>query len=151
MLYFYCKVFIFQNLLSLFFNHISVSWDCYIYQHTCYLFIIPDYNVWLVIEDGHVSSYLLIPQYGYLTSLTCFYWFWYMFIAVFFCLIVPVFPCICWSVAVHSHYHVVLYTVLLPVFGMLIKRGLFSHQIVGRVCICYLSLCSIFCCIVLRL
>jgi hypothetical protein len=27
--------------------------------------------------------YLLVPQYGYLTSSTCFYWFWYMFIPVF--------------------------------------------------------------------
>jgi hypothetical protein len=36
------------------------------------------------------------------------------------CLIVPLFPCICWSVAVHSLYRVFLYTVLLPVLGMLI-------------------------------
>jgi hypothetical protein len=28
MRYFCCKVFIFYDLLSLFFNHISVSWDC---------------------------------------------------------------------------------------------------------------------------
>ena len=37
-----------------------------------------------------------------------------------------------------------LCTVLLPVLGMLILCGLLSHQIVGKVCICYLSLCSIF-------
>ena len=30
-MYFYCKVFIFQNLLGFFFNHISVSWDCNVY------------------------------------------------------------------------------------------------------------------------
>jgi len=46
-----------------FFNHISLSWDCNIYWHTCSLFIITDYNVWLVIGDGSlVSLYLLIPQ-----------------------------------------------------------------------------------------
>jgi hypothetical protein len=37
-LYFYCKVLIFQNLLSFFFNHIPVSWNCDIYQHTCSLY-----------------------------------------------------------------------------------------------------------------
>jgi uncharacterized membrane protein len=36
------------------------------------------------------------------------------------CLIVSLFPCICWSVAVHPLYHVFLYTVLLPVLGMLV-------------------------------
>ena len=34
--------------------------------------------------------YLLIPPYGYLASLTCFYWFWHMFIPVFF---VQLYPC----------------------------------------------------------
>jgi hypothetical protein len=46
----------------------------------------------------------------------------------FFYLIVPLFPCICWSVAVHSLYHGFLYTVLLPVLGTLIWCGLLSHQ-----------------------
>jgi hypothetical protein len=45
----YCNVLIFQNLLGLFFNHVLVSWDCDIYQHTCYLFIIGYYNVWIII------------------------------------------------------------------------------------------------------
>jgi hypothetical protein len=44
---------------------------------------------------------------------------------------------------VHSLYRAFLYTVLLPVLGMLILCGLLSHQIVGKVCICYLSVCSI--------
>jgi hypothetical protein len=66
-----------------FLNHIPVSWNCNIYQHTCSLFIIAYYNVWLVNGDGPVSLYLMVPQYGYLTSSTCFYWFWYMFIPVF--------------------------------------------------------------------
>jgi hypothetical protein len=57
---------------------------------------------------------------------------------------IPVFPCICWSVAVHLLYHVVSYTVLLPVLNMLIRCGLLSRQIVDRACICYLSLSSIF-------
>jgi hypothetical protein len=125
-------------------NHIPVSWNCDIYQHTCSLFTVACYNVWLVIGDGPVSLYFLVPQYGYLTSSACFYWFWYMFIPVFLCLTVPLFSCICWSVAVHSLYHVFLYTVLLPVLGMQIWCGLLSHQIGGKACICYLSLCSIF-------
>ena len=48
------------------------------------------------------------------------------------------------SVVVHTLYHVFLCTVLLLVLGMLILCGLLSHQIVGKVCSCYLSLCSIF-------
>jgi hypothetical protein len=61
-LYFYCKVLLFQNILSFFLNHIPVSWNCDVYHHTCSLFIIAYYNVWLVI----VSLYLLVPQNGYL-------------------------------------------------------------------------------------
>ena len=60
-----------------------------------------------------------------------------------FCPIVPLFHCICLNVVVHSLYHVFLCTVILPVLGILIC-GLLSHQIFGKVCICYLSLCSIF-------
>jgi hypothetical protein len=45
-------------------------------------------------------------------------------------LTVPLFPYICWSVAVHPLYHVFLYTVLLPGLGMLIWCGLLSHQII---------------------
>ena len=40
------------------------------------------YNVWFVVGDSSVSLYLLIPQYGYLASLTCFYCFCYMFIII---------------------------------------------------------------------
>jgi len=47
------------------------------------------------------------------------------------------------NVVVHTQYHVLLCTVLSPVLGMLILCGLLSHQIVGKVCTCYLSLCSI--------
>jgi hypothetical protein len=36
---------------------------------------------------------------------------------------------------VHSLYRAFLYTVLLPVLGMLILCGLLSHQIVGKGCI----------------
>jgi hypothetical protein len=45
---------------------------------------------------------------------------------------------------VHTLCHVSLYTVFLPVLAMLILCVLLSHQIVGKVCICCLSLCSIF-------
>jgi hypothetical protein len=51
----------FQNLLRFFLNHIPVSWNCDIYQHTCTLFIIAYYSVWLVIGDGPVSLYFLVP------------------------------------------------------------------------------------------
>ena len=106
-------------------------------------FIITNYNVQFVVRNGSVSLNLLIPQYGYIASLACFYWFWYIFVPVFFCPIVPLFPCICWSVVVHTLYRVFLCTLLLPVLGMPILYGLLSHQTVGVVCICYLSLCSI--------
>ena len=44
----------------------------------------------IVVGDGSVSLCLLIPQYGYLASSICFYWFWNMFIPVFF---VQLHPC----------------------------------------------------------
>jgi hypothetical protein len=75
-------------------------------------------------------------------SLACFYWFWYMFIPVFFVQLYP-FPCKCWSVIVDTLYHVSLCTVLLPVLGTLILCVLLSHQIDGKVNICYMSLCSV--------
>jgi hypothetical protein len=78
----YCKVFIFQNLLSFFLNHIPVTWNCDIYQHTCSLFIIAYCIIWLVTGDGPVSLYLLVLPYGYLTPSTIFYWCWYIFIPV---------------------------------------------------------------------
>ena len=66
-----------------------------------------------------------------------------MFVTVFFYPVVPLFPCTCWSVVVHTLYRVFLCIVLLPVLGMPILYGLLSHRIVGIVCSCYLSLCSI--------
>jgi hypothetical protein len=63
----------FQNPLSCSSNHIPISWNCDIYQHTCSRFIIAYYSVCLVTGDGPVSLYLLLPQYGYVTSSTCFY------------------------------------------------------------------------------
>jgi hypothetical protein len=101
------------------------------------LFILVYYNVWLVLGDGPISLYLLVPPRLVSTDFgTCSYSVLH--------LIVPLFHCICWSVAVHSLYHVFLYTVLLPVLGMLIWCGLLSHQIGGRACICHLTLCSVF-------
>ena len=47
-----------------------------------------------------------------------------------FCPIVPLFPCICWSVVVHTFYRVFLCTVLLPVLDMLILCGQLSHRII---------------------
>jgi hypothetical protein len=43
-----------------------------------------------VVGNGSASLHLLIPRYGYLTSLACFYWFWYTFVPVFF---VQLYPC----------------------------------------------------------
>ena len=37
------------------------------------IFNITDDNFWFVVVDSSVGLYLLIPQYGYLASLTCFY------------------------------------------------------------------------------
>ena len=50
-----------------------------------------------------------------------------------FCPFVPLFPCICWSVVVHTLYYVFLCTLLLPLLGMLILCGLLSHKIVRKV------------------
>jgi hypothetical protein len=90
----------------------------------------------LLLGDGSVSLHLLIPRYGYLAFLTCFYWLWYM--------LIPVFPPICWSVFGHTLYHIFLCIVLLPVLGMLTCCGQLSHQTVDIVCICYVSVCNIF-------
>ena len=59
---------------------------------------------------------------------------------------VQLYPCFLAYVEVQlcTHSIMSLCTVLLPVLGMLILCGLLSHQIVGKVCICHLSLCSIF-------
>jgi hypothetical protein len=67
------SIYVFLNLLSFFMNHIPVCWNCDIYQHTCSFIIIAYYNVRLVIGNFPVSLYLLVPQYVYLTSSTCFY------------------------------------------------------------------------------
>jgi hypothetical protein len=53
--------------------------------------IVRSLYVWLVIGDGPVSLYLLVPQYGYLTTSTCFYWFWFMLTPVLFVQLSPCF------------------------------------------------------------
>ena len=73
----------FKIFFSFFFNYITVSWDGNIYQYACPLFTISDYNTWLIIRNSFVRSYLLIPQYGDLSPLSCFYCFWHMFVPVF--------------------------------------------------------------------
>ena len=70
------------KIISAIFNHISVSWNCSIYYHVCSLFIVSDYNIWLVTGDSSVSLHLLIPQYSHLSPLICYYWFWHMFVPV---------------------------------------------------------------------
>ena len=55
----------------------------------------------------------------------------------------------CTTVSLHMlkcsyAHHVFLCTVLSPVLGMMILCGLLSRQIVGKVCTCCPSLCSIF-------
>ena len=102
-----------------------------------------DYNVWFAIGDSSVSLYLLIPQYGYLASLTCFYWFWHMLIPVFWSNFTPVSfhmlkcscahtlscPFMCSSFASIGHADIMLSVV---------------SSNCWQVCTCYLSLCSIF-------
>jgi len=44
----------------------------------------------------------------------------------------------------HTLYHVFLCNFLFPVLGMLLLCGLLSRKIIGKVCTCCLSLCSIF-------
>ena len=39
-----------------------------------------DYNVWFVVRVSSVSLYLLIPQYDYLASLTCYYYYYILYI-----------------------------------------------------------------------
>jgi hypothetical protein len=39
----------------------------------CSFFIITHYDVRFIVSDGSVGLQLLIPQYGYLTFITCFY------------------------------------------------------------------------------
>jgi hypothetical protein len=62
-----------------------------------------------------VSLHLLIPQYGHLTSLTCFCWFWYVFIPVFFVQLYPCFLAYVKSVVVRSLCRVLLCIFLLPI------------------------------------
>ena len=64
----YCRIF----WASFFFYHISVSQNCNMYQQTCSFFIITNYAVWFIVDDGSVGLHLLIPQYGYLTFMIYF-------------------------------------------------------------------------------
>jgi hypothetical protein len=75
--------------------------------------------------------------------LACFCWFWYMFIPVFLSSCTPL-SLHMFNVAVHPLYHVFLYTVLLPVLGMLIWCGLLSHQIGGNYYYYYIVLAIFF-------
>ena len=106
-----------------------------------FLFIITYYDVRFIVRDGCIGLRLLVPQYGYLVFLTCFYSFRYMLIPVFSVRFYPHFPCICWNVVGHPLCHVFLCAVLLPILGMLMWCGLLSHKIVDIVCICYVVLC----------
>ena len=54
----------FKNFFSFFLDYITISWDGNIYQYACPLFIISDYNIWLIVRNSSVRSYWLIPQYG---------------------------------------------------------------------------------------
>jgi hypothetical protein len=67
----------FQNFLSFFLNHISVSWNCDIYQHTCCLSLPRITMSGLLL--GMVLSVCIcwFHMYGYLTFSTCSYSFWY--------------------------------------------------------------------------
>ena len=65
-----------------------------------------------VVGDNSVSLYLVITQYGYLACLTCFYWFWHMFIPMFLSSFTPfslhMLKCSC-----ARAYHVFLYIIII--------------------------------------
>ena len=52
----FVKSLYFKIFSASFFYYISISRDCYIYQHACSLFCISDYNVWLLVRDGSLCT-----------------------------------------------------------------------------------------------
>ena len=64
-----------------------------------------------------------------------------------FCQIVPLFPCICWSVVVHTFYHVFLCIVLLQVLGMVYCLVKFLAKSALAICLCVQYFCRIIFCL----
>ena len=141
-LYFYCTVLYFRIfsasfLITFLFPEITTSISIHV-PFSLSRIIMSGLMLVIVLSVWTCWFYNMVPLPPWLVSTdfrTCSY--------QCFCPIVPLFPCICWSVVVHTLYHVFLCKVLLPVLGMLILRCLLSRHIVGKVCTCYLYLSSI--------
>ena len=71
-------LYVFQNLLSFYLDHISVSRTSSIYSHACSLCVNTNYDIRFIDRHGFVSSHLLVPYYRNLNFMTSFNWFWYM-------------------------------------------------------------------------
>ena len=67
-LYFCCKVFILQDLLSLSLDHIHINWNCSIYWHSCSFSIITCCDIWFNIYERFgrfalVDSVIYLPYF----------------------------------------------------------------------------------------
>ena len=80
MLYFYCTVFVFQNLFRFLLRNISISWNCSVYLQTHCFVGFTDYDARFSVWDGSVSFHLLFHT---TVIVTCFYRFRYMLVPVF--------------------------------------------------------------------
>ena len=94
-LYCYCKIFILQNLFGFFLDHIYISWNCNVYYQTCSFFIM-DYDVQFIARDG--------CQFSFVDSIIWFAYFLNLILVILGyactsdpCLILPLFPCICYT------------------------------------------------------
>ena len=61
---------------SLFIIFVSLEFAASVYTRS--FCIVTYYDVRFIVSDSSVRLHLFIPSYGYLTFLTC-YWFWYIF------------------------------------------------------------------------
>ena len=88
--------------------------------------------VWFVVADSSVSLYLLIPQYGYLDSLTCFYWFWHMFIPVFLSNCTPVYlhmlKCSCAHTLSCLFTHFIIIIIIIIILRRMRWAGVVAHM-----------------------
>ena len=78
LLFLYFRIFSPSVLITLLSSEVSTSISIRVL-----FFVIPNYDVQFIVREGSVGVHLLIPWYGYLTFMTCFYQFWFLFIPVF--------------------------------------------------------------------
>jgi hypothetical protein len=129
---------------------------CGVYRQTCSFFIITDYDVRFIVTDGSVGLLLRMALsvycYGWL-SVYCYGWlcrfalldstiWWLIFVNCFRDFGTWSFQCSvsdCTHISLHTHCHVALHTVLLPILCTLIHAPL-SRRTVDKTCICCLFL-----------